>query len=147
VQGASCASVTEASRSKLPSLGTTAWIVAIVLIAAYLLMTFPMTYPSVHNAEEKAARTQRTPGPRVPATVDQKPPADCAKAKNIEECADTASGQPTNCYTVGNQTYCYSYEPPPPYRPTEPTNDSGYGGDYAIAAMKPPDAFEEFVAR
>lgn len=74
VHGASCASVTEASRSKLPSLGTTAWIVAIVLIAAYLLMTFPMTYPSVHNAEEKAARTQRTPGPRVPATVDQAGP-------------------------------------------------------------------------
>jgi len=183
VQGAPYASIiTEALRSKLPSLGTTAWIVAIVLIAAYLLMAdgipaseLPQTAAFVvaliwlllwaiatvfmprtvskpkyalavlivltiaisiaaqgyrHNAEQKAARTQRAPGPRVPATVDQKPPAECATAKNVEECADTASGQPTNCYTIGNQTHCYSYEPLPPYRPTEPyQNDSGYGVD------------------
>jgi hypothetical protein len=64
-----------------------------------------------HNAEEKAARTQRTPGPRVPATVDQKSPAECATAKNVEECADTASGQPTNCYTVGDQTYWRALPP------------------------------------
>jgi hypothetical protein len=147
VQGAPYASITEALRSKLPSLGTTAWIAAIVLIAAYLLMAagipaselpqaaafvvaliwlllwaiatvfMPRTVSKPkyavavlivltiaisiaaqgyrHNAEEKSARTQRTPGPRVPATVDQKPPAECATAKNVEECADTASGQPT----------------------------------------------------
>jgi hypothetical protein len=45
VQGAPYSSVTEASRSKLPSLGTTAWIVAIVLIAAYLLMVVVPTPP------------------------------------------------------------------------------------------------------
>jgi hypothetical protein len=163
VQGAPYASITEALRSKLPSLGTTAWIVAIVLIAAYLLMAagipaselpqaaafvvaliwlllwaiatvfMPRTVSKPkdavavlivltiaisiaaqgyrHNAEEKSARMQRTPGPRVPATVDQKPPAECATAKNVEECADTASGQPTNCYTVGDQTYWRALPP------------------------------------
>jgi hypothetical protein len=24
------------------------------------------------------------------------------------------------CYTSGDRTYCYSYEPPPPYQPYHP---------------------------
>jgi hypothetical protein len=53
VQGAPYASVTEASRSKLPSLGTTAWIVAIVLIAAYLLMASKIDPGSAVKSENQ----------------------------------------------------------------------------------------------
>jgi hypothetical protein len=46
------------------------------------------TVPSASDAERPLPDALRI-APTVPATADQKPPAECATAKNVEECADT----------------------------------------------------------
>jgi hypothetical protein len=157
--------VTPWARRRLPSMGTMAFIAAVLLIAAYLLMAagipaseLPQAAAFVvaliwllvwatatvftpravskpkyalavlivltmaisiaaqgyrRNAEEKAARTQPTTGlRRVPATVDQKPPAECATAKNVEECADTLQKLGKNFFDAVDYVYGAPASPP-----------------------------------
>jgi hypothetical protein len=73
----------DARRWPFVTLGNVSFAVAVVLIGSYLLMALGPQENT--GSEDKSLRI----APTVPATADQKPPAECATAKNVEECADT----------------------------------------------------------